>query len=122
VVVLIGVPALDRRNWAPLQAPYFRALELSRQGASLACAGLSESQLGFASLTLHQVVPVLERPDQLQALLDQPRPVAVLVEAGWWAQAQAAGVRGIVLPTRADALPSPRKLRAPVLVVNREPA
>jgi hypothetical protein len=31
------------------------------------------------------------------------------------------GVRGIVVPTEADTLPARRKLRAPVLVINREP-
>ena len=120
-IVLFAVPVLDRKDWAPIQAPYFRALALSQKGASLACAGLTETQLGFSSITLHQVVPVIESPGQLQTLLNQARPVAVLVGHDWWAQAQAAGVRGIVVPTEADRLPSPRKFRAPVLVVNREP-
>jgi hypothetical protein len=119
VVVLVAVPALDRQNWAPIQAPYFRALALSQKGASLACAGLTETQVGFSSLTLHQVLPVLESPEQLRDLLTQPRPVAVLVEHGWWARAQAEGVTGIVVPTEADTLPAPRKFRAPVLVINR---
>ena len=121
LVVRVGVPALDRQNWAPLQAPYLRALELSRQGASLACAGLNETQLGFSSLTFHQVIQVLGSPEQLQAALDQPRPVAVLVEPGWWARAQAAGVAGIVVPTEADTLPARRRDRAPVLVINARP-
>ena len=121
VVVLFGVPALDRQNWAPMEAPYLRALALRREGASLACAGLNETQLGFSSLTFHAIVPVLGSPEQLRAMLDQVGPVAVLVEPGWWAQAQDQGVRGIVVPTEADTLPSPRKFRAPVLVINREP-
>jgi hypothetical protein len=94
---------------------------LCQGGASLACAGLNETQLGFSSLTFHQVLPVIESSDQLQAMLNQAGPVAVLVEPGWWAQARAMGVRGIVVPTEADTLPSPRKFRAPVLVINREP-
>jgi 4-amino-4-deoxy-L-arabinose transferase-like glycosyltransferase len=121
VVVGFVVPALDRQNWVPLQAPYRRALTLKQMGASLACAGLTETQLGCSSLTLHQVLPVLESPNQLQALLSQARPVAVLVEAGWWERAQAWGVRGKVVATEADTLPAPRRFRAPVLVINREP-
>jgi 4-amino-4-deoxy-L-arabinose transferase-like glycosyltransferase len=121
VVVLFGVPALDRQNWAPMEAPYLRALVLRQEGASLACAGLNETQLGFSSLTFHAILPVLGSPEQLRAMLDQVGPVAVLVEPGWWAQAQDQGVRGIVVPTEADTLPSPRKFRAPVLVINREP-
>ena len=121
-VVLFGVPALDRQNWAPLQAPFLHAQALAREGARLACAGLNETQLGYSSLTLHQVLPVLERPEQLRALLEQAGPVAVLVEPGWWARAQAQGVRGTVVPTEADRLPSGRRHRAPVLVINREPA
>jgi len=119
VVVLFGVPALDRQNWVPLQAPYHRALALRREGARLACAGLNETQLGYSSLTFHQVLPVLSSPEQLQARLSQPELVAVLVEPGWWERAQAAGVRGIVVPTEADTLPAPRRFRAPVLVLNR---
>jgi 4-amino-4-deoxy-L-arabinose transferase-like glycosyltransferase len=121
VVVGFGVPALDRENWVPLQAPYQRALVLRQGGASLACAGLNETQLGYSSLTFHQVLPVLGSPEHLQAALDQAGPVAVLIEPGWWAHAQAMGVRGIVVPTEADTLPARRKLRAPVLVINREP-
>jgi hypothetical protein len=60
-------------------------------------------------------------PEDLRSLLDQARPVAVLVEPGWWARAQAMGVTGTVLPTEADPLPARRRSRAPVLVINREP-
>ncbi|GEM_PF-1073691 len=119
VVVLFGVPGLDRRNWAPIRAPYLHALALSREGASLACCGLNETQLGYSSLTFHKVLPVLGSPEELRALLNQGRPVAVLVEPGWWARARDQGVGGTVVPTEADALPPRRRLRAPVLVVNR---
>jgi 4-amino-4-deoxy-L-arabinose transferase-like glycosyltransferase len=120
-LVLVAAPALDRSTWAPLQAPYRRALALHRAGAGLACAGLNETQLGYSSLTFRQPLSVLERPDQLRALLGQPGPVAVLVEPGWWARAQAGGVAGTVVPTDADQLPPRRRSRAPVLVINREP-
>jgi len=119
--LVIGVPAMDRRDWLPLQAPYARALAMQQAGASIACAGLSETQLGFASLTFRKVLPVLERPDQLSRALGQPNPVAVLVEPRWWQEAQALGVRGTVVPTGTDQLPPRRRLRAPVLVVNLDP-
>lgn len=57
--------------------------DVQRDWGFLAWAGLTETQLGYSSLTLHQVLPVLERPEQLGALLDQSAPVAVLVEPGW---------------------------------------
>jgi hypothetical protein len=67
------------------------------------------------------VIPTLGSPEQLREALDQPRPVAVLVGPDWWERARAAGVRAIVVPTAADGLPAGRRLRAPVLVINREP-
>ncbi len=121
LLLSFGVPAMDRRDWLPLVDPYRRAQALAQAGAGIACAGLSETQLGFASLTFQRVLPTLERPDQLKALLGQERPQVVLVEPRWWAAAQAAGVGGRVLPTAADALPPTRRDRAPVLVTNRDP-
>ena len=114
-----GVPAMDRRDWQPLQAPYRQALALHRAGAAIACAGLSETQTGFASLTFQQRLPTLPDPARLQAALDQPGPVAVLVERGFWARAQAQGVRGRVVPTEADSMPARRQIKAPTLVINR---
>ena len=122
LVVWLWVPAVDRQDWEPLQGPYRQALLLRQAGYSLAGAGLSETQLGFSSLTLQQVLPMLERPDQLQSMLDRAEPVAVLVEPGWWAQVQASGVRGTLVPTEADAVPPKQRGKAPVLVINREPS
>jgi 4-amino-4-deoxy-L-arabinose transferase-like glycosyltransferase len=117
-----GVPAMDRRDWQPLEAPYRQALVLERAGSAIAYAGLSETQLGFASLTFGQVLPAVPDPGQMQAELDHAGPVAVLVEPGWWARAQALGAHGTVVPTEADQLPPRRRARAPVLVINREPS
>ena len=39
------------------------------KAAGVAGAGLSETQLGFASLTFRRVLPMLQRPAALQALL-----------------------------------------------------
>jgi len=121
ILLTFGVPAMDRRDWQPLVDPYRRAQALVQAGAGLSCAGLSETQLGFASLTFQRVLPTLERPDQLQELLRQPSPQAVLVEPRWWARAQSRGVRARVVATAADALPPARRDRAPVLVTNRDP-
>lgn len=118
-VLGFGAPAMDRRDWLPLQAPYRQALALRRAGAAIACAGLSETQAGFASLTFQQRLPTLADPARLQAALDQPGPVAVLVERAFWARAQAQGVRGQVVPTEADSMPVRRQNKAPVLVLNR---
>ena len=118
-VLGFGVPAMDRRDWLPLQDPYRQALALRRAGAAIACAGLSETQAGFVSLTFQQQLPTLADPARLQATLDQSGPVAVLVERGFWARAQAQGVCGRVVPTEADSMPARRQNKAPVLVVNR---
>jgi len=119
VLLMFGVPAMDRRDWQPLQAPYLEAMVVHRGGARIECAGLSETQMGFASLTFQQQLPDLQDPSQLQGALDQPGPVAVLVEPAFWASAQAQGVVGTVLTTEADGLPPRRRQKAPFLVVNR---
>jgi len=119
ILSLFGVPAMDRRDWKPLQGPYRQAMVLHRAGASIVCAGLDETQTGFASLTFQRQLPALLYPSQLQAALDRPDPVAVLVEPIFWTRAQAQGVHGTVVATEADTMPPRRRLKAPVLVVNR---
>jgi len=119
VLLVFGVPAMDRRDWKPLQAPYQEAMVMHRAGAAIVCAGLSETQMGFASLTFQQQLPALQDPSQLQGALDQPGPVAVLVEPTFWAQAQTQGAHGTVLITEADGIPPGRRRKAPILVVNR---
>jgi 4-amino-4-deoxy-L-arabinose transferase-like glycosyltransferase len=116
---VVGVPAMDRRDWKPLQAPYQQAMVVHQAGARIVCAGLSETQMGFASLTFQQQLPALQDPSQLRGTLDQPGPVAVLVEPAFWARARALGVVGTVLTTEADSMPPRRRLKAPLLVVNQ---
>jgi 4-amino-4-deoxy-L-arabinose transferase-like glycosyltransferase len=118
-LLVFGVPAMDRCDWKPLQAPYREAMVVHEAGARILCAGLTETQMGFASLTFQQQLPDLQDPSQLQGALDQPGPVAVLVEPAFWARAQAQGVHGTVLTTEADGLPPRRRLKAPFLVVNQ---
>ena len=117
-LLAFGVPAIDRHEWRPLVDPYHHALALRDAGASLACAGLSETQLGHASLTLREVLPVVNRLNQLRELLAQATPVAVLVEPHWWERAQAEGIKATVVATAASSLPPNRSRRAPVLVIN----
>ena len=118
LLLAFGVPLMDRQDWSPLQDPYRQALALREDGASLAAAGLTETQMGLASLTLHQVLPVLDGPGEVTALLGQGRPVAVLVGRELWARAAAEGARGTEVPTEADALPPARRARTPALVRN----
>jgi len=118
LLLAFGVPLMDRQDWSPLQGPYRAALDQRQSGATLAAAGLTETQMGLASLTLHQVLPVLDGPGALVAYLGQDRPVAVLVGRELWAMAAAQGARGREVPTEADALPPARKARTPALVRN----
>ncbi len=113
-----GVPSMDRQQWKPLVDPYLRALAMRDAGAELVGAGLTETHMGYASLTFQQMLPTVDRPDQLRALLNRPMPVAVLVEPHWWERAQADGMKGTVVATAASILQPNRRERTPMLVIN----
>jgi hypothetical protein len=116
--LLFAVPQWDREFWRPLADPYAVAKRLEQGGARLVVGRLSETQRGFASLRLRHVLPTADDANALRAALASDRPVAALVEPGWWAVELVSQPPGHLLPTAASSLRPSQRDRAPLVVVN----
>lgn len=116
--LVLAVPQWDRELWRPLADPYAVARGLELRGARVIEGRLSETQLGFASLRLRHVVPVVDEAEALREALDSARPVVALVEPGWWRAELASQPPGKVWPTAASGLRPSERDRAPLVVVN----
>jgi len=114
----VAVPALDR-EWRPILVPFELARVLETRGARVCQGRLSETQLGYASLTLRHVLPPADSPEAVRAALNAPEPVALLLEPSvYWKQVlKPLGLPGREVPLEA-AQSGELWFRTPVLLLN----
>ncbi|HET6329337.1 MAG TPA: glycosyltransferase family 39 protein [Holophagaceae bacterium] len=120
VFLVVAVPSYDREAWAPLTHPYEVAQTLEKNGYTVYASCLTETQMGFSSLTLRHDLPTLNDPAKVRAALASPRPVVVLIEPlHWKAPAfREAGAAAIVVRTRTSDCRKCSDNRAPEVLVN----
>jgi 4-amino-4-deoxy-L-arabinose transferase-like glycosyltransferase len=116
--VAVGVPALDR-EWRPILQPFTLARELEARGARVYQGGLTETQLGYASLELRHVLPPVATPEAVRAALESPGPVALLLEPTitWKQVLKPLALPGVEVPLEAAQSPE-IWYRTPVLFLN----
>jgi len=114
----VGVPALDR-EWRPILVPFELARRMETRGAKVYQGRLTETQLGYASLTLQHVIPPVATPEAVQAALAEPEPVALLLEPTlyWRDDIRPRGFPGRVVPLEASGIKE-LSFRTPVLLLN----
>ena len=116
--LIFGVPIRDRADEAPLREPYGVALKLEQQGARVMEAHLTETQLGFASLTLRHTLPSLKTEDDIRSALEGQESVVVLADAVWCDQHPALVKPDNERRTEASKIPRMRS-RMPLVLINR---
>ncbi|MDR3672916.1 MAG: glycosyltransferase family 39 protein, partial [Holophaga sp.] len=116
--VAAAVPAMDR-EWRHILEPYRIARGLERQGARVYQGRLTETQLGYASLELRQVLPPVATPQAVRAALESPGPVALLLEPTlyWRQELEPQGLPGLEVPLEAARFKE-IWFRTPVLLLN----
>ena len=116
--LIFGVPMRDKADEAPLREPYGVALKLEQKGARVMEAHLTETQLGFASLTLRHTLPSLKTEAEIRRALDGQESVVVLADAAWCDRHPALVKPGAELRLEASQIPKLRS-RMPLILINR---
>ena len=121
--LIVAVPSYDRESWAPVTRPYQAARALEKHGYTVYACRLTETQLGFCSLTLRHTLPTLDDPSQLKAALASPHPVVVIIEPVHWRSPafREAGAASLELQTGASGPRGRMDNRAPGVLVNVAP-
>jgi hypothetical protein len=115
----IAVPALDR-EWRPILVPFELARRLEAGGARVYEGRLSETELGYASLTLQHVLPPVATPEAVDAALAAPEPAALLLEPSlYWKHDLRPRVDPALVVPLAAYQHKELWFRTPVLVLNR---
>jgi hypothetical protein len=108
-----------RKTFLPILQPFTLARELEARGAKVYQGGLTETQLGYASLELRHVLPPAATPEAVRAALEAPEPVALLLEPTiYWKQVlKPLALPGVEVPLAAA---QSREIwyRTPVLFLN----
>lgn len=116
--LVFGVPLRDKADEQPLREPYALAQRFEQKGARLLEAHLTETQLGFSSLTFRHTLPALNTEAEVRAALEGPEPVVVLADAVWCDQHPGLVKPEAESPTGASRIPKMRS-RIPLVLISR---